>query len=93
MTIKVVTQDKSAQKITITATIQGIEEFEISPKKENGERLIKKITSSIVGKNVSEARDFIQSLPEIERVEIKTWPAWTPTLPSVPDNISVEIKR
>lgn len=93
LTIKIVDNDNNAQKITITATIQGIEEFEISPKKENGERLIKKITESIVGKDVNEARDFIQNLPEIERVDIKTWPAWAPTLPSVPDNIKVEIKR
>lgn len=93
LTIKIVDYDKKSQKVTITATIQGIEEFEISPKKENGERLIKKITESIVGKDVKEARDFIQNLPEIERVDIKTWPAWAPTLPSVPDNIKVEIKR
>lgn len=93
LTIKIVEYDQNAQKVTITATIQGIEEFEISPKKENGDRLIKKITESIVGKDVKEARDFIQNLPEIERVEIKTWPAWAPTLPSVPDNIKVEIKR
>jgi hypothetical protein len=93
LTMKIVDYDKNAQKITITATIQGIEEFEISPKKENGDRLIKKIKESIVGKDLREARDFIQNLPEIERVEIKTWPAWTPTLPSVPDNIKVEIKR
>lgn len=93
LTYKLVENDKANQKVTITATIQGIEEFEVSPKKENGERLIKKIKESIVGKEVREARDFIQNLPEIERVEIKTWPAWAPTLPSVPDNIQVEIKR
>ncbi len=93
LTMKLVSYDKAAQKITITATIQGIEEFEVSPKKENGDRLIKKIKESIVGKNIREARDFIQNLPEIERVEINTWPAWAPTLPSVPDNIKVEIKR
>lgn len=93
LTYKLVDYDKNSQKVTITATIQGIEEFEVSPKKENGERLIKKIKESIVGKDVREARDFIQNLPEIEKVEIKTWPAWAPTLPSVPDNIQVEIKK
>ncbi len=92
-TYKLVDYDKSAQKVTITATIQGIEEFEISPKKENGDRLIKKIKESIVGKDVGVARDFIQNLPEIQKVEIQTWPAWAPTLPSVPDNIKVEIKH
>jgi hypothetical protein len=93
LTYKVVDYDKVAQKVTITATIQGIEEFEISPNKENGDRLIKKIKESIVGKDIREARDFIQNLPEIQNVEIKSWPAWAPTLPSVPDNIKVEIKH
>jgi hypothetical protein len=93
LTYKLIDYDKANQKITITATIQGIEEFEVSPKKENGERLIKKIKESIVGKDIREARDFIQNLPEIEKVEINTWPAWAPTLPSVPDNIKVEIIR
>lgn len=93
LTYKIVTVDKDAAKVTITATIQGIEEYEISPKKENGDRLIKKIKESIVGKKIDEARDFIQNLPEIEKAEVKTWPAWAPTLPSVPDNIQVEIKH
>lgn len=93
LTSKVVENDKNTQKITVTSTIQGIEEFEVSPKKENGERLIKQIKESIVGKEIREARDFIQNLPEIERVEINSWPAWAPTLPSVPDNIKVEVKR
>ena len=93
LTIKLVDTDEAAQKVTVTSTIQGIEEFEVSPKKENGERLIKQIKESIVGKDIREARDFIQNLPEIERVEINTWPAWAPTLPSVPDNITVEVKR
>lgn len=93
LTYKLVNVDKDAAKVTITATIQGIEEYEISPKKENGDRLIKKIKESIVGKKIDEARDFIQNLPEIEKAEVKTWPAWAPTLPSVPDNIQVEIKH
>ena len=93
LTYKLVNYDKNAGKVTITATIQGIEEFEVSPKKENGDRLIKKIKESIVGKNIREARDFVQNLPEIEKAEITTWPAWAPTIPSVPDNIKVEIKH
>lgn len=92
-TYKVVDNNKVAQKVTITATIQGLEEFEINPKKENGDRLIKKIKESIVGKDVTTARDFIKNLQEIERVDIQTWPAWAPTLPAVADNIKVEIKH
>lgn len=93
LTYKVVDVDKTLKKTTITATIQGIEEFEVSPNKENGERLIKEIKDSVVGKDITVARDFIQNLPAIEKVEIKSWPAWAPTLPSVPDNIQIEIKH
>lgn len=93
ITYKITEINAVAGKVTITPSIQGIEEFEISPKKENGERLIKKIKDQIVGKEIQEARDFIQGLPEIEKVEITTWPAWAPTIPSVPDNIDIEIKR
>ncbi|MGL5830930.1 MAG: hypothetical protein ACRCZE_02155 [Candidatus Altimarinota bacterium] len=93
ITYKITENNTVAGKVTITPSIQGIEEFEISPKKENGERLIKKIKDQIVGKEIQEARDFIQGLPEIEKVEISTWPAWAPTIPSVPDNIKIEIRR
>jgi hypothetical protein len=93
ITYKITENNEVAGKVVITPSIQGIEEFEISPKKENGERLIKKIKDQIVGKEIQEARDFIQGLPEIEKVEISTWPAWAPTIPSVPDNIKIEIKR
>jgi len=90
---KVVDYDKAAQKIKITPTIQGVEEFDVSPDKENGDRLIKKIKEHITGKDIREAETFIQNLPEIENVKVSSWPAWAPTLPSVPDNIKIEIKK
>ncbi len=90
---KIIDTDKTAKKIKITATIQGREEFEISPDKENGERLIKKIKDHIIGKEIKEAQAYIQNLPEIEKVKIEPWPAWAPTLPGIPDNIRIEIKR
>ncbi len=85
--------DSKTKKIKLTATIKGIEEFEVNPEKENGERLVKKIKEHILGKNIRETRDYIQNLPEINKVAIVTWPAWAPTMPSVPDNIKVEIVR
>lgn len=76
---------------TITATIKGVEQYEISPDKENGKRLIENIKTHIVGMSVKEAETFIQQLPAINKVEISSWPAWSPNLPSVPDNIKIEI--
>jgi len=93
LTTRVVENDKVGKKIKITATIKGIEEFEISPDKENGDRLIKMIKEHVVSKKIDEARSYIQNMPEIDKVSIESWPAWAPTLPSIPDNIKIEIKR
>jgi hypothetical protein len=76
---------------TVTATIKGIEQYEISPEKENGKRLIENIKNHILGTNVAEAENYIQQLPAINKVEIDSWPAWSPNIPSVPDNIKIDI--
>jgi hypothetical protein len=82
-----------ATRQTITATIKGLEQYEISPDRENGRRLIENITDHIVGKSIEEAKIYIQQLPAINKVDISSWPAWSPNLPSVPDNIKVEIMQ
>lgn len=93
LSYRIVDNDKSSKKIKITATIKGVEEYEISPDKENGQRLIKKIKEHILGKEVLEAELYIQNLPEIDKVVIESWPAWSPTIPSIPDNIKIEVRR
>lgn len=90
-TYRVIEIDQSAKKVKITATIQGREEYELNPEKENGERVIKGIKEHVVGKSVQEARDYIQKLDQIEKVTIESWPAWAPMMPNVPDNIKVEL--
>ncbi len=80
-------------KIKLTANIKGIEQFEIDPKKENGALLLEKIKAHIVGENIEAAKSYIQNLPEVNKVEIDSWPAWSPTIPSIPDNIEFEIRN
>ena len=92
VTYRIFEKDSVGGKIKVTANIKGIEEFEIDPEKENGARLIEKIKEHIAGKNIEEAKSYIQNLPEINKVEIESWPAWSPTVPSVADNIKVEIR-
>lgn len=79
-------------KIKITANIKGIEQFSIDPEKENGVRLLSKIRDHIAGKDIEEAKNYIQNLPEINKVEIESWPAWSPTVPSLATNIDFEIR-
>ncbi len=73
-----------------TAQIQGIEEYEIDPDLEGGNKLAKKIKEHIAGKTVEEAENYIQNLPEVNSVEIKMWPFWSPTIPTLPDNIKIK---
>ena len=84
--------DEYSGKIKLTANIKGIEQFSIDPGKENGERLLVKIKEHIAGKDVGEAKLYIQNLPEINKVEIDSWPVWAPTIPNIPENIEFEIR-
>lgn len=93
LTYRIFENDQSAKKVKITASIKGIEEFEIDPEKENGARLVQKIKDHVLGHEIREARDYIQNLPEINKVTIDSWPAWAPTMPNVPDNIKIEVVR
>jgi|GEM_PF-415133 hypothetical protein len=92
ITYRIFEKDTLKNKIKVTANIKGIEEFDIDPDKENGARLINKIREHILGKNIEDAKNYIQNLPEINKVEIDSWPAWSPTVPNVPDNIDVEVR-
>ncbi len=90
-TYDIVDIDAKNKKIKITASIKGIEEFDIDPESENGQRLSKKIKEHVLGKSKKEASAYIQNLPEVNKVNIKTWPGWAPNLPSVPENIKIKV--
>lgn len=83
--------DKNTRQFKVTANLKGLEEYDINPSRENGERIIEKIKEHVVGRKIQDAKDYILSLPEIAAVEIKNWPVWAPTIPSIPDNIDIEI--
>ncbi|PIR55195.1 hypothetical protein COU74_02215 [Candidatus Peregrinibacteria bacterium CG10_big_fil_rev_8_21_14_0_10_36_19] len=84
--------DEARGKIKLTANIKGIEQFEIDENQENGARLLQKIRDHIVGKDIEDAKSYIQNLPEVNKVEIDSWPAWSPTIPNIPDNIEFEVR-
>lgn len=74
----------------VTAQIQGVEEYQINPEQEGGAELAKKIKEHISGKTVEEAEAYIENLPEVNSVNVSVWPWWSPTIPSLPDNISIK---
>jgi len=92
VTYRIFEKDTVNGRLKLTANIKGIEEYDIDPEKENGARLIQKIKEHILGKDIEDAKNYIQNLPEINKVEIESWPAWSPTIPTVPDNIDIEIR-
>lgn len=92
LTYRIFEIDHDKGKIRLTATLRGIEQYDLNPESETGEALIKKIKDHIAGKNIDDATFYMQNLPEIDRVEIKSWPFWAPTLPTVPDNMEFLVK-
>ncbi|MFA4815153.1 MAG: hypothetical protein WC924_03850 [Candidatus Gracilibacteria bacterium] len=74
----------------ITVQVQGIEEYEIDPELEGGSKLAEKIKEHVAGKTIEEAAAYIQNLPEVNSVEISVWPVWSPTIPSLPENIKIK---
>lgn len=77
--------------IKFTATLKGIEAYDLNPETENGAKLIKKIKEHIAGKSLKDAEDYVQNLPEINKVTISTWPIWAPTIPTVLENIDIHV--
>lgn len=73
-----------------TASIQGVEEYEIDPDLEGGSNLAKKIKEHIAGSTLEEAEAYVQNLPEVNKVELKIWPVWSPTIPTLPENIKIK---
>ncbi|MFA6305976.1 MAG: hypothetical protein WC651_04635 [Candidatus Gracilibacteria bacterium] len=91
-TYRIFQRDEAVGKVKLTANIKGIEEFSIDPGTDNGSKFLEKIRQHIVGKNIEEAKNYIQNLPEINKVEIESWPAWAPTIPGLAENIDFEVR-
>lgn len=91
-TYRIFQRDELSGKIKVTANIKGVEQYQIDPDKENGAQLLEKIREHIAGVDLEEAKNYIQNLPEVNKVEINSWPAWSPTIPSLSDNIDFKIR-
>lgn len=90
MALKVLEADNLSLIYKITTQIQGIEEYEIDPELEGGSKLAEKIKEHVAGKSVEEAEAYIQNLPEVNSVEIRLWPVWSPRIPTLPENIKIK---
>ena len=91
-TYRIFEWDDNYGKIKLTANIKGIEQFNIDEETENGAKLLEKIKNHVIGKNIDDAKLYIQNLQQINKAEIEIWPMWSPTLPNITDNIDFEIR-
>lgn len=90
ISLQVLNAEPNNDTYKVTAQIQGVEEYQIDPDQEGGAELAKKVKEHISGKTIQEAEDYIQNLPEVNSVSISVWPVWSPTIPSLPDNIKIK---
>jgi len=90
VSINVLEVDNTYLNYKFTASIQGVEEYEIDPDLEGGSSLSKKIKEHIAGLSIEDAENYIQNLPEVNKVEIKIWPVWSPNIPSLAENIKIK---
>ena len=91
-TYRIFEWDDQYGKIKLTANIKGIEQYDIDEDTENGAKLLEKIKSHIVGKDIDSAKLYIQNLQQINKAEVEIWPMWSPTIPNITDNIEFEIR-
>lgn len=86
--------DQSFDRVRLTAEMRAVQVYELDPDKENGHRFIKKITDHILGARVQDALGYLQQqTDEISKVEIRTWPVWAPTIPTIADNVKFVIRE
>ncbi len=86
----VIDEDPVSGLIKLTVNLKGIEEFVIDPAKDAGQRLGDRIKNKVLGMSVADAKTLINNFPEVDAVEIKTWPFWITTLPRLPENIQIK---
>jgi len=83
---------KNLNRVKISVTVRGIEEYTLDPHTDRGQELVKRIKEAIPGKTISEAADFITNLEEIQKTHISVWPLWRTSLPDRPGSITIRVE-
>ncbi|MFH0776016.1 MAG: hypothetical protein V1936_00175 [Patescibacteria group bacterium] len=83
----------AAGRVKLAATIDGVEEYDLSTETEAGARLVSKLKARILGRSVAEAEAYIRNLPEVSNAVISSWPFWARTIPELAENVKFRVKR
>jgi hypothetical protein len=87
--IIIIEYDDNFGWIKVTADILGTEQYELDPLSPDGARFGKRVRESIAGLSVHDAVRILRNFPEVDKVEIKTWPPWNTLLPAISSNIRI----
>ncbi|MFH1375445.1 MAG: hypothetical protein ABIH35_02125, partial [Patescibacteria group bacterium] len=79
--------------VKVAATVEGIEEYDLSTETEAGIRLTEKIRNRILGRRVNESEAYIRNLPEVNNAIISSWPFWARNIPDLTENVKFKVKR
>lgn len=81
--------DDNLRWIKVTVDITGTEQFVLDPLMPMGARFGRKVRDAIAGLSVRDAQRILRNFPEVDRVDIRLWPPWAGTIPTIPSNINI----
>lgn len=79
--------------VKVSATIEGVEEYDVSEQNAAGARLVEKLRSRILGKPIAESEAYIRNLPEVNSAVISSWPFWAQNIPDLAENVKFKISH
>jgi hypothetical protein len=85
--------DWGKKQVKLAITIEGVEEYDLSPETAAGKNLIEKIRQRIAGQDIVEAEARIRNLPEVNNVTISVWPFWSRMIPELQENIHFRVEH
>jgi hypothetical protein len=87
--VYIIDYDDNFTWIKITADLLGLQEFILDPLTPAGARFGKRVRETIAGLPKKEAERILRNFNEVERVDLRMWPPWSQSLPTIPSHISI----
>lgn len=91
ITYEIIDQDDTLGQIKMTATVVGIEEFAIDSSTKAGIDFGNNIKEKIISMDVEKAEALVGNLPEVDAVDIRTWPLWINKIPRLTERVSIKL--
>lgn len=81
------------EKIKVSVTVRGIEEYNFDPRTDEGKEVIERIMQYVPGKTSVDAHYFIANLEQIQKAHISIWPFWKQELPGRRSSITIKVNE